>query len=98
MRDIHRDPAQDFDPTRAHSKRLVDIAGNQLRLLHGHVSAVNTAYLPERYAKSRCQNKFSTAALAKTKLVISLCHELRLNLKLFYNSGFSQPGIAWTVI
>jgi len=74
MRDIHRDPAQDFDPTRAHSKRLVDIAGNQLRLLHEQVSAVNTANLQERYAKSRRQNQFSTAALAKTQLVYSLCH------------------------
>ena len=74
MRDIHRDPAQDFDPTRAHSKRLVDIAGNQLRLLHEQVSAVNTANLQEQYAKSLRQNQFPTAALAKTQLVFSLCH------------------------
>jgi hypothetical protein len=32
--DVHRDPAQDFDPARAKSKRLVNVAGNQLRLMH----------------------------------------------------------------
>jgi aminoglycoside phosphotransferase len=39
--DIHRDPAQDFNSPGAHSKRFVNIAGNQLRLLHEQVSPAN---------------------------------------------------------
>jgi hypothetical protein len=38
MRDLHGDAAQDFDPARPHAKRLVNIAGDQLRWLHEQLS------------------------------------------------------------
>src|SRR6266550_1502511 len=34
--DFHGDAAQDFDPARAHSKRLINITSYQLRWLHGN--------------------------------------------------------------
>src|SRR5215510_1733161 len=64
MRNFHRDPAQNFDPPRADSERLVNVAGDQLRLLHEQVSAVNSLNLQDRHAKKPPSKTFA-AALAK---------------------------------
>ena len=51
-------PEQDFDPARAHSKRLVNVLGNQLRSVHEQLSAVDTDIMQDCDAKSRRRNHF----------------------------------------
>jgi hypothetical protein len=65
MPDVHRDSAQDFDPARTHSEGLVDFAGNQLRLVHEQLSAVNLAIVQERDGKKPPWNALSRRLLPK---------------------------------